>query len=93
MVCIRQHFDNKSMVECQFWNETDVFFRSVKGTASIKIEPVMYNLNFARIGGFHMPRKRDFACAQQAASKGETIVNYCEPLVTPHMDASGSPIG
>ncbi|MBW1845993.1 MAG: hypothetical protein JRJ27_02385 [Deltaproteobacteria bacterium] len=30
-----------------------------------------------------MPRKRDFACAQQAASKGEAIVNYCEPLVRP----------
>jgi len=29
-----------------------------------------------------MPRKRDFACAQQAASKGEAIVNYCELLVT-----------
>jgi len=41
-----------------------------------------------------MPRKRDFACAQQGdASKGEAIVNYCEPLVTPHMEASGSPIG
>jgi len=43
-----------------------------------------------------MPRKRDFAYAQQAASKGEAIVNYlnyCEPLVTSHMDVSGSPIG
>ncbi|MBW1814834.1 MAG: hypothetical protein JRJ39_14535 [Deltaproteobacteria bacterium] len=27
-----------------------------------------------------MPRKRDFACAQQAASKGDAIVNYCEPF-------------
>jgi len=41
-----------------------------------------------------MPRKRDFACAQQGdASKGEAIVNYCEPLVTTHMDVSDSPIG
>jgi len=40
-----------------------------------------------------MPRKRDFAYAQQAASTGEAIVNYCEPLVTPHMEVSGSPIG
>jgi len=40
-----------------------------------------------------MPRKRDFACAQQAASKGEAIMNYCESLVTPHMGASGLPIG
>jgi len=40
-----------------------------------------------------MPRKRDFAYAQQATSKGEAIVNYCEPLVTLHMEASGSTIG
>jgi len=40
-----------------------------------------------------MPRKRDFACAQQAASKSEAIVNYCETLVTQHMEVSGSPIG
>jgi len=41
-----------------------------------------------------MPRKRDFACSQQCdASKGEAIVNYCEPLVTRHMEASGSPNG
>jgi len=41
-----------------------------------------------------MPRKRDFACAQQGdASKGDAIVNYCKPLVTPHMEVSGSPIG
>jgi len=40
-----------------------------------------------------MPRKRDFACAQQASSKGEAIVNYCEPLVTLHMGASGLLIG
>ncbi|MBW1641232.1 MAG: hypothetical protein JRJ76_00190 [Deltaproteobacteria bacterium] len=40
-----------------------------------------------------MPRKRDFACAQQGdTSKGEAIVHYYEPLVTPHMEASGSPI-
>jgi len=35
-----------------------------------------------------MPRERDFACAQQAASKGGAIVNYCEPLLTPHMQVS-----
>jgi len=40
-----------------------------------------------------MPRERDFACAQQAVSKGEAILNYCEPLVTLHMGVSGSPIG
>jgi len=41
-----------------------------------------------------MPRKRDFACAQHGdASKGEATVNYREPLVTPHMESSGSPIG
>ncbi|MBW1983331.1 MAG: hypothetical protein JRI53_01315 [Deltaproteobacteria bacterium] len=36
-----------------------------------------------------MPRKRDFACAQQAASKGETIVNY-ELLRTLSNTAYGS---
>ncbi|MBW1643480.1 MAG: hypothetical protein JRJ76_11630 [Deltaproteobacteria bacterium] len=42
-----------------------------------------------------MPRKRDFACAQQAASKGEAIPPWrdCDPLVTPHMKVPGSPIG
>ncbi len=27
------------------------------------------------------------------ASKGEAMVNYCEPLVTKQMEASGSPEG
>jgi len=40
-----------------------------------------------------MPRKRDFACAQQG--DGEAIPPWrdCEPLITPHMEVSGSPIG
>jgi len=42
-----------------------------------------------------MPRKRDFACAQQAASKDEAIPPWRDgdPLVTPHMKVPGSPIG
>jgi len=43
-----------------------------------------------------MSRKRDFAFVQQGdTSKGEAIPPWrdCEPLVTPLMEVSGSPIG
>jgi hypothetical protein len=30
---------------------------------------------------------------QSSALKGEAIVNYCEPLITMQMEASGSPVG
>ena len=49
-----------------------------------------YYLDFARVGGFHMPRRRDFAVLNKAF-KGEAIVAYAEPLITQLMKASGSP--
>ena len=41
-----------------------------------------YYLNFARVGGFHMQ-----------GIKGAAIVVYCNPLITPQMEASDAPEG
>jgi len=55
-------------------------------------KPSSQNLEFARVGGFHRPRRRDFA-ALNKASKGDVVVLYFESLATRHMKASGSPKG
>jgi len=40
-------------------------------------------LNFARVGGFHM----------QGIKGAAIVVSYCNPLITPQMEASDSPEG
>jgi hypothetical protein len=42
----------------------------------------LFDLNFARVGGFHMQ-----------SFKGETIMFCASPLITQQTEASGSPIG
>ena len=48
----------------------------------ILIQLLFYYLNFARVGGFHMQ-----------GIKGAAIVVYCNPLITPQMEASDAPEG
>jgi len=38
-------------------------------------------VDFARVGVFHMPRRRDFRFTPTRLLKGEAIVCYCEPLI------------
>jgi hypothetical protein len=54
------------------------------------------NLNFARVGGFHMQAepisviKLDASSREAGALKAEAIVHYASALITQQMRASGS---